>query len=136
MVHILILLQILLFGIKDGLPEESKPSVVCDFVPFPTLSKDGLSKLQDLDDDLKYIKELVRNKKVPNSTMKNKMNREQKTIVKHFSKLSMRNGALVRTIQNSNQMQITQTVVPKCLRDTIMKELHIQMLRSLNVQYA
>ena len=76
----------------------------------------NIRKMQDQQDNIKIIKECIKNKQIP-TTPNCKLKKE-------YPKLKIQDEILVRTIKDDIEGELTQVVIPNSLVSTVLSQLH------------
>jgi transposase InsO family protein len=91
---------------------------------FPALSPEAVSSLQGKDPDICIVIGAFEKGQKPPIGERRKMSRATQSIFKQWERLGLENGVLFRKVKDPVQGNVKQMVLPKVLRDKVLKGLH------------
>ncbi len=91
---------------------------------FPTLSTDTLKQMQDNDEDIHPFLKFWKQQRKPNQEECKKLTKFTLALVTHWDRFVCIDEVLYRQVVDPKLGQLQQLVVPDCLRDVILRNLH------------
>lgn len=102
--------------------------VVCENTPtLPGYSKEELRRFQELDPTLSLFKKFWSRQKKPNKSERLGLPRSVCSLLKQWPKIREKDGLLYRVIEDVHTGECHQLLVPTCLTDQVLKNVHDQM---------